>query len=78
MALKLDEDTELTVTVKTMVGIVVFIIMSAFFIAHIEERLDQLEMARYQQIQDLNEKVLVMQFQIDDVYDRVYQLTEER
>ena len=44
MALKIDEKTELRVSLKTLVVVIVAIISAAAFVFHMEERLDILEM----------------------------------
>ena len=44
MALKIDEKTELRVSLKTLAVVIVAIISAAAFVFHMEERLDILEM----------------------------------
>ena len=43
MAHKIDETTELTVSLKTLAVVIVAIVSAAAFVFHIEERLDVLE-----------------------------------
>ena len=44
MALKIDEKTELKVSLKTLAVVIVAIVSAAAFVFHMEERLDILEM----------------------------------
>ena len=44
MAHKIDEKTELTVSLKTLAVILIAVVSSAAFVFHMEERLDILEM----------------------------------
>jgi Tfp pilus assembly protein PilO len=44
MAHKIDEKTELRVSLKTLVVVIIAIVSSAAFVFHMEERLDILEM----------------------------------
>jgi Tfp pilus assembly protein PilO len=44
MAHKINEDTEIQVSLKTLIGILIAVISVAAFIFHLEERLDILEM----------------------------------
>ena len=44
MAHKIDEKTELTVSLKTLAVVIVAIVSAAAFVFHMEERLDILEM----------------------------------
>jgi Tfp pilus assembly protein PilO len=44
MAHKIGEDTEIQVSLKTLIGILIAVISVAAFIFHLEERLDILEM----------------------------------
>ena len=44
MAHKIDEKTELRVSLKTLVVVIIAIVSSAAFVFHMEERLDLLEM----------------------------------
>ena len=44
MALKIDEKTELKVSLKTVAVVIVAIVSAAAFVFHMEERLDILEM----------------------------------
>ena len=44
MAHKIGEDTEIQVSLKTLIGILIAVISVAAFIFHMEERLDVLEM----------------------------------
>ena len=44
MAHKLGEDTEIQVSLKTLIGILIAVVSVAAFIFHLEERLDVLEM----------------------------------
>jgi len=44
MAHKIGEDTEIQVSLKTLIGILILVISVAAFIFHMEERLDVLEM----------------------------------
>ena len=44
MALKIDEKTELKVSLKTLAVVIIAIVSAAAFVFHMEERLDILEM----------------------------------
>jgi Tfp pilus assembly protein PilO len=44
MAHKIGEDTEIQVSLKTLIGILIVVISVSAFIFHLEERLDMLEM----------------------------------
>jgi hypothetical protein len=44
MAHKIGEDTEIQVSLKTLIGILIAVVSVAAFIFHLEERLDVLEM----------------------------------
>lgn len=44
MAHKIDEKTELTVSLKTLAVVIFFILSAAAFVFHMEERLDVLDM----------------------------------
>ena len=44
MAHKIDEKTELTVSLKTVIALIVAIVTASAFVFHIEERIDFLEM----------------------------------
>jgi hypothetical protein len=43
MALKLDEKTEIQVSLKTVIALIVAIVAASAFVFHIEERIDFLE-----------------------------------
>jgi ABC-type thiamine transport system substrate-binding protein len=44
MAFKLDEKTEIQVSLKTVIALIVAIVVASTFVFHIEERIDLLEM----------------------------------